>query len=117
MRSRRTTAAAGTAVCDLVEKPIELNRGPPHGLWGINLHGACTEGLVERGLADPQPDSGFPHGQSFGDHQNRALKEGFAVVDGRGNVTRIDQRTTGDLREEIDKRLGGLDRGLQGNQR
>ena len=29
--------------------------------------------------------------------QNRALKEGFAVVDRRGNVTRIDQRTTGDL--------------------
>jgi hypothetical protein len=42
--------------------------------------------------------------------QNRALKEGFAVVDRRGNVTRIDQRTTGDLRAEIDKRLGGIDR-------
>ena len=42
--------------------------------------------------------------------QNRALREGFAVVDQRGNVTRIDQRTTGDLRAEIDKRLGGIDR-------
>ena len=42
--------------------------------------------------------------------QNRGLKEGFAVVDQRGTVTRIDQRTTGDLREEIDKRLGGIDR-------
>ena len=42
--------------------------------------------------------------------QNRALKEGFAVVDRRGNVTRIDQRTTGDLWEEIQKKLGGIDR-------
>jgi len=41
--------------------------------------------------------------------QNRALKEGFAVVDARGNVTRIDQRTTGDLWEEIQKRLAGID--------
>jgi Relaxase/Mobilisation nuclease domain len=42
--------------------------------------------------------------------QNRALREGFAVVDSRGTVTRIDQRTTGDQREEIDKRLAGIDR-------
>ena len=27
----------------------------------------------------------------------------------RGNVTRIDQRTTGDLRDEIEKRLGSID--------
>jgi hypothetical protein len=42
--------------------------------------------------------------------QNRALKEGFAVVDRRGNVTRIDQRATGDQLEEIQKRLAGIDR-------
>jgi hypothetical protein len=42
--------------------------------------------------------------------QNRALKEGFAVVDRRGNVTKIDQRVTGDLWSEIDKRLSGIDR-------
>jgi hypothetical protein len=42
--------------------------------------------------------------------QNRALKEGFAVVDRRGNVTRIDQRATGDHWEEIQKKLGGIDR-------
>ena len=42
--------------------------------------------------------------------QSRALKEGFAVVDERGNVTRIDQRTTGDLWEEIQKKLGGIDK-------
>ena len=42
--------------------------------------------------------------------QNRALKEGFAVVDRRGNVTRIDQRATGDHWEEIQKRLAGIDR-------
>ena len=44
------------------------------------------------------------------ERQNRAVKEGFAVVDRRGNVTRIDQRTTGDHWEEIEKRLGGIDR-------
>jgi hypothetical protein len=42
--------------------------------------------------------------------QNRALKEGFAVVDQRGTVTKIDQRVTGDLWAEIDKRLSGIDR-------
>jgi hypothetical protein len=42
--------------------------------------------------------------------QGRALKEGFAVVDSRGTVTRIDQRVTGDQGEEITKRLGGIDR-------
>jgi hypothetical protein len=42
--------------------------------------------------------------------QNRTVREGFAVVDRRGNVTRIDQRTTGDQWEEIQKRLGGIDR-------
>lgn len=41
--------------------------------------------------------------------QNRVVREGFAVVDRRGNVTRIDQRTTGDQWEEIQKRLGGID--------
>lgn len=41
---------------------------------------------------------------------NRALKEGFAVVDRRGAITRIDQRVTGDLWEEIQKRFGGIDR-------
>jgi hypothetical protein len=42
--------------------------------------------------------------------QSRALKEGFAVVDRRGNVTRIDQSATGDQLEEIQKRLAGIDR-------
>ena len=38
------------------------------------------------------------------------VKEGEIVaVNGRGDVTRIDQRTTGELRAEIDKRLGTLD--------
>jgi hypothetical protein len=43
--------------------------------------------------------------------QNRALKEGFGVVDMRGNVTRIDQRTTGDHLEEIRKRIDRIDKG------
>ena len=42
--------------------------------------------------------------------QSRELREGFGVVDQRGNVTRIDQRVTGDLWEEIQKRLGGIDK-------
>jgi hypothetical protein len=42
--------------------------------------------------------------------QNRVLKEGFAAVDKRGNVYRIDQRATGDHYEEIQKRLGALDK-------
>ena len=44
------------------------------------------------------------------DRQNRALREGFAVVDERGTVTRIDQRVTGDLWHEIEQRLAGIDR-------
>ncbi|MBV9964399.1 MAG: relaxase/mobilization nuclease domain-containing protein, partial [Alphaproteobacteria bacterium] len=44
------------------------------------------------------------------DRQSRELREGFAVVDQRGNVTRIDQRVTGDHLEEIQKRLGGIDK-------
>ena len=43
--------------------------------------------------------------------QRRELREGFGVVDQRGNVTRIDQRVTGDQWEEIQKRLGGIDKG------
>lgn len=42
--------------------------------------------------------------------RNRPVREGFAVIDQRGSVTRIDQRTTGDQWEEIQKRLGGIDR-------
>jgi len=41
--------------------------------------------------------------------QHRAVREGFGVVDSRGNVTRIDQRVTGDQWEEIQKRLGGIE--------
>ena len=42
--------------------------------------------------------------------QSRTLREGFAVVDQRGNVTRIDQRTTGDHLEEIKKRIDRIDK-------
>ena len=38
------------------------------------------------------------------------MKEGFAVVDERGTVTRIDQRVTGDLWKEIEQRLASIDR-------
>jgi relaxase-like protein len=43
-------------------------------------------------------------------NERRELREGFAIVDQRGNVTRIDQRVTGDQWEEIQKRLGGIDK-------
>jgi hypothetical protein len=46
---------------------------------------------------------------SRGDRQSRTMREGFAVVDQRGAVTRIDQRVTGDLWEEIEKKLGSVD--------
>lgn len=42
--------------------------------------------------------------------RSRVLHEGFAVVDGRGYVTRIDQRVTGEQWEVIQKRLGGVNR-------
>ena len=43
--------AAGTAECDLVETRIELNRGPPRGLWGID-HVAIADGRSSRRVAD-----------------------------------------------------------------
>jgi hypothetical protein len=88
--------------------------------WGITRHrgvDAFAEEIAKRDLipvyvsreeaADSYRAREFA--KAIG-RQNRALREGFAVVDRRGNVTRIDQRTTGDLWEEIQKRLGGIDR-------
>ena len=42
--------------------------------------------------------------------QNRAIKEGFAAVDGRGNLTRIDARTTGEHWPKVQTQLAGIDR-------
>ena len=63
-------------------------------------------------LCDAVGSQGERAGKGFGESvraTKRTLKEGFAVVDRRGTVTRIDQRTTGDQWEEIQKRLGGID--------
>ena len=86
-----------------------------HG--GLSRSGAdFARGIEERGLilvhvsAEEAQTSERSHAFAKAiNRQNRALKEGFAVVDQRGNVTRIDQRTTGDQWEEIQKRLGGID--------
>ena len=42
--------------------------------------------------------------------QNRAVKEGFGVVDRRGNLTRIDGRTAGEHWPKVQTQLAGLDR-------
>ena len=89
---------------------------------GVDAHPASrreafAEEIDKRGLilvhVTPEQAKASQRAHAFAkaiNRQNRALREGFAVVDQRGNVTRIDQRTTGDLRAEIDKRLGGIDR-------
>jgi hypothetical protein len=88
--------------------------------WAITRHRGAesfTEEIEKRGLilvyVTPEQAKASERAQAFAkaiNRQNRALREGFAVVDQRGTVTRIDQRVTGDLRAEIDKRLGGIDR-------
>ena len=42
--------------------------------------------------------------------QNRAVKEGFGVVDTRGNLTRIDGRTAGEHWPKVQTQLAGIDR-------
>jgi hypothetical protein len=87
--------------------------------WAITRHRGAegfAEEIEKRGLilvyVTPEQAKASERAQAFAkaiNRQNRALREGFAVVDQRGTVTRIDQRVTGDLRAEIDKRLAGID--------
>lgn len=99
-------------------KPLGKTAGDIRLAWSLSRSaGDFVRGIEERGLilvhvsAGEARESERAHAFAKAiNRQNRALKEGFAVVDQRGNVTRIDQRVTGDLREEIDKRLGGIDR-------
>ena len=89
-RSRGTRAAAGTAECDLVETRIELNRGPPHGLWGIEArrsprggHSGERQGLamgVDPG--EPRPDGVARAGG------NRARAAEWCAGDARGAEAR-----------------------------
>jgi hypothetical protein len=99
-------------------KPLGKTAGEIRLAWQLTRGAeAFARALEDRGLAlvyvSAEEARDSERARAFAkaiDRQNRALKEGFAVVDARGNVTRIDQRTTGDLKEEIDKRLGGIDR-------
>jgi hypothetical protein len=98
-------------------KPLGKTAGEIRLAWSLSRSGAdFARGIEERGLilvhvsAEEARASERAHAFAKAiNRQNRALKEGFAVVDQRSNVTRIDQRTTGDQWEEIQKRLGGID--------
>jgi hypothetical protein len=98
-------------------KPLGKTAGEIRLAWSLTRSAeAFAQALEERGLilvhvsAEEAKASQRAHAFAKAvERQNRALKEGFAVVDQRGNVTRIDQRVTGDQREEIDKRLGRID--------
>jgi hypothetical protein len=110
-----TTRSDGPAI-----KPLGKTAGEIRTAWGITRDrsvNAFAEEIAQRGLilvhVSREEAAETYRAREFAkaiERQNRALKEGFAVVDRRGNVTRIDQRTTGDHWEEIQKRLGGIDR-------
>jgi hypothetical protein len=104
-------------------KPLpELGKtaGEIRTAWAITRHRGSSElaeefekrGLilvyVSRGEADASHRA-HAFAKSI-NRQGRELREGFGVVDARGTVARIDQRATGDLWEEIQKRLGGIDK-------
>jgi hypothetical protein len=98
-------------------KPLGKTAGEIRMAWSLSRSGQdFARGIEDRGLilvhvcAEEARASERAHAFAKAiNRQNRALKEGFAVVDQRGNVTQIDQRVTGDLRAEIDKRLGSID--------
>jgi hypothetical protein len=117
--ARAPSFAKATADRQPEIKPLGQTAGEIRMAWNVTRHRGANE-LVEeiekRGLqlvyvtADEAKASERAHAFAKAiNRQNRALKEGFAVVDRRGTVTRIDQRTTGDQWEEIQKRLGGID--------
>ena len=116
-----TTRSAGPQSAPPPEiKPLGKTAGEIRTAWGITRHrgvDAFAEEIAKRGLilvhVSREESYASHRASAFAkavERQNRALEEGFAVVDRRGNVTRIDQRTTGDQWEEIQKRLGGIDR-------
>jgi hypothetical protein len=101
-------------------KPLGVTAGEVRTAWTITRHRGADElheeferrGLILVHVSRDEAAQSY-RSRDFAKaikRQNRALKEGFAVVDGRGNVTRIDQRATGDLWAEIEKRLGAIDR-------
>lgn len=99
-------------------KPLGKTAGEIRLAWQLTATAAqFAQAIEDRGLIlvhiSAQEATASQRAQAFAKaigRQNRALKEGFAVVDARGNVTRIDQRTTGEQWEVIQKRLAGIDR-------
>jgi len=99
-------------------KPLGKTAGEIRLAWGVTRGGAqFAEEIENRGLilvyVTAEEAQASERAKAFAKavgRQNRAMKEGFAVVDQRGTVTRIDQRVTGDQWEEIEKRLGVIDR-------
>jgi Relaxase/Mobilisation nuclease domain len=76
-----------------------------------------ARGLKERGLifayATPEEARASERAKSFAKaagRQNRVVKEGFGVVDSRGNVYRIDERTTGWNWHRVQAQLATTDR-------
>ena len=101
-------------------KPLGVTAGEVRTAWTITRHRGAdelVEDLEKRGLImvhiSREEAAASYRARDYAKsikRQNRALKEGFAVVDSRGNVTRIDQRATGDLWAEIEKRLSLINR-------
>jgi hypothetical protein len=101
-------------------KPLGKTAGEIRLAWQTTKHrgvDAFAEELEHRGLilvhvsrAEAEASHrAHQFAEAIGS-ERRELREGFAVVDSRGNVTRIDQRVTGDHAAEIEKRLSGIDR-------
>ena len=99
-------------------KPLGKTAGEIRLAWQLTSTAAqFAQAIEDRGLilvhVSAEEAAASQRAQAFAKAiggQNRAVKEGFAVVDARGNVTRIDQRTTGEQWEVIEKRLAGIDR-------
>lgn len=119
----RTAAARGqyenlSAEATKRARPLGQTAGEIRMAWRITQTGGqFAEEIERRGLhlvhVTPEEAYASERARDFAravGRQNRALREGFAVVDRRGGVTRIDQRATGDQWEEIQKRLGGIER-------
>ena len=95
-------------------KPLGKTAGEIRLAWTLTATaGQFAQAIEHRGLilvhVSREEAEASHRVHAFAGNQSRELREGFGVVDQRGNVTRIDQRTTGDQWEEIQKRLGGVD--------
>ena len=119
MRGKANTASDGHARGPQPEKkPLGKTAGEIRLAWSLTRSGQqFAQEIDTRGLAlvyvSRERADASHRSHAFArtvNRQSRELREGFGVVDPRGNVTRIDQRVTGDLWEEIQKRLGGIDK-------